>query len=360
MSARSRGVFALPLLLLATPALAKSAASSCEPKNMAALAGWDGIWISADKETGIDGRSDTNWDLAGISAPWNDERWARMRTVLKQAASPQFKQQGWGFPMMMNSYAEFIFVISPRETAIISQYRAIRHVFTDGRGHLPEDERWPTDWGDSTGCWDGNTLTIDTLSVKFDPDYNPLSPPLSEGAHFRERLRLVAPDRIEGEMTITDPAYLTGAWTLPLTYERAGGLDRLIHDTFENDRMVADGESLTIAPPRQTAFAPSPAPPEVTLSPAELDRLVGTYDFDNAPLKLVIERRQERLFFEVPPALSSFLPMDAQSPLSFIAVDGAKIDFILDDAGKAVRFKCIGPDGATAKSGKRVNQTALR
>jgi len=122
--------------------------------------------------------------------------------------------------------------------------------------------------------------------------------------------------------------------------------------------MVADGESLTIAPPRQTAFAPTP--PEVTLSPAELDRLVGTYDFDNAPLKLVIERRQERLFFEVPPALSSFLPMDAQSPLSFIAVDGAKIDFILDDAGKAVRFKCIGPDGATAKSGKRVNQTALR
>lgn len=224
MSARSRGVFALPLLLLATPALAKSAASSCEPKNMAALAGWDGIWISADKETGIDGRSDTNWDLAGISAPWNDEGWARMRTVLKQAASPQFKQQGWGFPMMMNSYAEFIFVISPRETAIISQYRAIRHVFTDGRGHLPEDERWPTDWGDSTGCWDGNTLTIDTLSVKFDPDYNPLSPPLSEGAHFRERLRLVAPDRIEGEMTITDPAYLTGPWTLPLTYKRAGSI----------------------------------------------------------------------------------------------------------------------------------------
>jgi len=271
MIALRAAAFALPVLLVTSqPAVAGQQKTSCEPRNLAALASWSGVWIAADKETGIDGRSDTNWDLAGLSAPWNDDGWARMRTMMRLSTNPRFKQEGWGFPMTMNSYAEFSFVISPGETAIISQYRDIRHVYTDGRKHMEEDDRWPTNWGDSVGCWKGDTLTIDTVSVKFDPSYNPLAPPLSEDAHFVEHLRLVSPDRIEGEITIVDPAYLTGPWTLPLAYKRAGKLDRLIHDTFENDRTVAEGDTLTIAAPHDEAFQPTPPPPEVKLSTAEL------------------------------------------------------------------------------------------
>ena len=63
-----------------------------------------------------------------------------------------------------------------------------------------------------------------------------------------ERLRLVSPDRIEGEMTIEDPVTLTRPWVVKLTYKRAEGFDRLIHDSFFNDRTGFDGDFYTIKP----------------------------------------------------------------------------------------------------------------
>src|SRR5690606_32714559 len=135
-------------------------------------------------------------------------------------------------------------------------------------------------------------------------------------AHFVEHLRLVAPGRIEGEMTVTDPATLTAPWTIPLAYKRIEGLDRLIHDgdTLENDRSVADENSWAIAPPREQAFTPRPLPTNVKLSTAELNRLAGRYGLDGTPVELVFERRGDRLYYR-PPGLGNFIPMFAQGPL---------------------------------------------
>jgi hypothetical protein len=33
-----------------------------------------------------------------------------------------------------------------------------------------------------------------------------------------------------------------------LAYKRAAGMDRMFHEAFQNDRSVADGDTLTIAP----------------------------------------------------------------------------------------------------------------
>jgi hypothetical protein len=90
-------------------------------------------------------------------------------------ANPLRIAAAWGFPTMMSSYSEIKFVIAPAETVIISQYRDVRYVYTDGRAHPPEDELWPNNWGDSTGCWNGDTLTIDTIGAKFDPVFNYLA-----------------------------------------------------------------------------------------------------------------------------------------------------------------------------------------
>jgi hypothetical protein len=356
MSGWATALFALGVLFAAgTPARAQEPSSQCEPGDLAMLSGWGGIWVAEGKEAGISGRGDNpDFKLVGLGAPWNDDGLAKLAEVLRTALSGG-KQSGWGYPMMMDIFAEFKFIIAPAETAIISQYREIRYVYTDGRQHVPEDERWPTNWGDSIGCWHGDTLAIDTVSVRFDPVYNYFAPPLSDDAHFVEHLRLVAPGRIEGEMTITDPATLTAPWTIPLAYKRIEGLDRLIHDgdTFENDRSVADENSWGIAPPRDKAFTPRPLPAEAPLSTAELDRIVGTYAFEGAPLKLIVERRDKRLHFEVPPALIHFLPMFAQSPVSFISIDGGTFQFTVDEAGNVTGFTGTGSDGAPV-SGKRV------
>jgi hypothetical protein len=107
--------------------------------------------------------------------------------------------------------------------------------------HPKPDDVWPTNWGDSTGCWTGRTLVIDTIDVKYDAQFNPSAPPLSDKAHFVERMRLVAPGRIESDVTVTDPATLEKPWKTKIVFIHPKGLDRLVHegDFLENDRTVS-------------------------------------------------------------------------------------------------------------------------
>ncbi len=87
------------------------------------------------------------------------------------------------------------------------------------------------------------------MSVREPNKYFGVSAWLSDQAHYSERLRMTSPDRIEGEMTIVDPATLSSPWVVKLTYNRATGWDRLIHDGYANDRTGFDGDFYTIEPP---------------------------------------------------------------------------------------------------------------
>jgi hypothetical protein len=221
---------------------------------------WDGLWQSAHLETTIGGLSvemvaarerGETWNrnamqLTGFGAPWNEEGKARQAERMKTGGNR--KANGWGYPMMMNSNAPIQFLVTPEEVMIINAYRDVRYVYTDGRKHPSEEDRWPTAWGDSTGRWEGDTLVIDTIGVKNPNIYFHGAPPLSEDAHYVERLRMTGPDMIEGEITITDPKTLTQPWTLKLAYTRAKGFDRMISIEYENDRTGFDGTSNTIEP----------------------------------------------------------------------------------------------------------------
>jgi uncharacterized protein YegJ (DUF2314 family) len=73
----------------------------------------------------------------------------------------------------------------------------------------------------------------------------------SELTRYVERIRQTAPDRLESQTTIEDPETLERAWVLELAYTRATGLDRLVHDAFDNGRSeLADG-LFTIIPPQR-------------------------------------------------------------------------------------------------------------
>jgi hypothetical protein len=105
--------------------------------------------------------------------------------------------------------------------------------------------------GDSVGHWEGKQLVIETVSRLATAPLRFASPlvKLSDQAKFTERLRLVAPDRIENEVIIEDPEALERPWRLTLSYRRVTNLDRMIyHDCTENDRNpVVDGR-MTITP----------------------------------------------------------------------------------------------------------------
>ena len=53
-----------------------------------------------------------------------------------------------------------------------------------------------------------------------------------------------------------DPATLSQPWVVKLTYKRADGFDRLIHDSYFNDRTGFDGDFYTIEPSADPAPTP--------------------------------------------------------------------------------------------------------
>jgi hypothetical protein len=213
------------------------------------LPDWKGVWIAEGLTADINGfpPPGARWyKLYGDQAPWNETGQARFRAMLENQGTR--KADGWGFPMMMDSAAPMQFLITPHETLIINMYRDVRHVYTDGRALPAEVDRWPTTWGTSVGRWEGDTLVIETVSVRDPTQFFFSSPPLSEGARYVERIRQTAPDRIESVMTIEDPVTLSEPWVVELRYVPASGSDRLIHDDYANDRSEVDGDTFTITP----------------------------------------------------------------------------------------------------------------
>jgi hypothetical protein len=185
----------------------------------------------------------------GFSAPYNDATRARLTALLRQGA-PVLKYESWGFPFMMEAPTPLQFLVTPEETVIINYYRDIRHIHTDGRALPAEDDRLPTPWGESTGHWEGDTLVVETVSAER-PGIGPPALLVSSTARYAERIRKTGPDRIEVEMTVTDPSTLKEPWVLKLGFKRTRILDRMFHSPFDNDRTVIDSETknFTIAPP---------------------------------------------------------------------------------------------------------------
>ncbi len=106
--------------------------------------------------------------------------------------------------MMMQGSAPLQFVISPSETLIVNLLsRSALH--PDGRPPAPGAGKTAgRRHGRFDRHWEGDTLVVDTVGVKDPTDFFYFAPPLSEDARYVERLRLVAPGRIESEITIED------------------------------------------------------------------------------------------------------------------------------------------------------------
>jgi hypothetical protein len=191
----------------------------------------------------------------------------------------------FGFPAaMIDSPLMFEILPAPKETVLIYSDREIRHVYTDGRAHTPKDELWATPWGDSIGYWEGQTLVVDTIAVKsgqsgFPPAMNPVFAVggggqqldraqvityLSPEAQFIERIRMVDKDHLEDQITIIDPANLTGPWHLTRTYRRVAHVHRMIYEDCEgeNRNPIVNGHYTLLPPPSERQGAP--APPSAT------------------------------------------------------------------------------------------------
>jgi hypothetical protein len=219
----------------------------------AELPDWSGIWVSEGPEYGITGFSFGQepplLNVMNPDVPWNDVGQPIRDAAAEFVMTGSNKADGWGYPLMMGGPPPLQFLITSGETIILNTYRDLRHIYTDGRDHLDEDVRWPTVWGDSIGHWEGDTLVIETVGVEEPVRYFWINQTFSRNAVYHERIRMIAPDRIENVMTVTDPERLERPWTATIYYRPAPYIDRLIHDTYTNDRSEVDESGLFIILP---------------------------------------------------------------------------------------------------------------
>ncbi len=163
-----------------------------------------------------------------------------------------------GFPRgaLLNPFGREL-IATPKLTWMTSQtLNDIRRIYTDGRGHTPQDEAAPLWDGDSIGFWDGDTLVVHTLYVREHVQMQRLQPDLSEQASFVERIRMTDPDTIEDEATIYDPNALREPWhtvvklvrmTDPHNHVNMYACDPNVYQTPEGTTdLIIPGQTVTI------------------------------------------------------------------------------------------------------------------
>jgi hypothetical protein len=124
-----------------------------------------------------------------------------------------------GMPRIIGTPFDYEFVVTPEATWIIVE-KETRHIYTDGRAFPPADELWPTLLGRSIGHWEGQTLVMETISVKPGLWADTTPAVLSEQARYSERIRQIDANTLEDQATITDPAALTKPWSFTKHYTR--------------------------------------------------------------------------------------------------------------------------------------------
>jgi mono/diheme cytochrome c family protein len=178
------------------------------------------------------------------------------------------------FPAAYNSAYQI--VQGPGYVAILYEMiHNARIIPVDGSPHLPARIRlWD---GDPRGRWEGNTLVVETTnySDKGTIATNMASNrirgiPQSEDLRVVERFTRVAADRIDYEVTITDPKVYTAPWKVAMPLKRDDSYQIYEYACHEGNiammATLAGGRAAERA--GSAAPAPKPAPPAAAPSSA--------------------------------------------------------------------------------------------
>jgi hypothetical protein len=95
----------------------------------------------------------------------------------------------------------------------------VRRVYTDGRAHVPEDDRYPLYNGDSIGFWDGDKLVIHTNQLRAGI-YQRRNPDYSDQVETVEIWQKVNPTLIEVDVWVYDPPALVEPWYTKQAYAK--------------------------------------------------------------------------------------------------------------------------------------------
>jgi hypothetical protein len=126
------------------------------------------------------------------------------------------------------------FVITPNQTWLINEMvNDIRRIYTDGREHVPPDDRYPLYNGDSIGFWDGDRLVIHTNQLRSGI-YQRSHPDYSDQVETVE-IWYKADDRtIRAEVWVYDPPALVEPWFTRQSYLKLDDPDKALRIRYWN------------------------------------------------------------------------------------------------------------------------------
>jgi len=248
-----------PTVALLFPAAAIAQSS----RSVEALPDWGGIWQMIgptvfDRSTVVpaDGRAGRPGvrEHPPYNAEWEAKYAANIERVSQGLFPDPLSTCGVfpGFPRRMNLPGAMEFVVRPEQTWILTEDGpSITRIFTDGRGHPPAGEIWPTYSGESVGRWEGDTLVFETIGIKGAGDtiLDRTGLVLSEQARITTRLRRIDAGTMEALMIIEDPEALTEPWSVTKQYEHLPEGSRMFDVACaENNRNPVDatGRTLTL------------------------------------------------------------------------------------------------------------------
>jgi hypothetical protein len=118
------------------------------------------------------------------------------------------------------------FIVTPDQTWLINEMvNDIRRIYTDGRDHVPEVDRYPLYNGDSIGFWDGQKLVIHTNQLTSGM-YQRSQPDYTEQVETVEIWQKVDDKTLAADVWIYDPPALVEPWYTKQSYVKLSDPDK--------------------------------------------------------------------------------------------------------------------------------------
>ena len=118
------------------------------------------------------------------------------------------------------------FIVTPDQTWLINEMvNDIRRIYTDGREHIAEGDRYPLYNGDSIGFWDGQRLVIHTNQLRSG-QYQRTQPEYSEQVETVEIWEKVDERTLVAHVWVYDPLSLTEPWYAKQSYAKLSDPDK--------------------------------------------------------------------------------------------------------------------------------------
>ena len=248
------GLIAAGAFAVSRPARAAEPSHDEMVKAFAALPDWTGVWMGTgtlfEQRNGPatpNGNPDAR-DFPPYKPEWEAAYTKFLNDVVKPGKFSDPLSIGYpgGMIRMMSPARGLQFVLRPEQVWIVYERPDVRYIYTDGRPFPPKDELWPTFEGYSIGHWEGDTLVVETRSIRGGVPIDRTGACLSDAAHVVERIRRIDDRTLQTEITIEDPIAFTAPWKVTRRYtKRREQYPRMENvSSLENQRNpVVNGET---------------------------------------------------------------------------------------------------------------------